>query len=139
MRAWAGYLGPGNKRQLKMLLGGDAQIHTGTNFGLGVYNTDGEPATLTIATDGSITAAIGSADEAGSSATIDPFGPTLTLTRDPFGFHGAHTTQIVQVLWCASDPRVLQRLDGVSDRLDPGALHGYLCFSYVGVAGGTLR
>lgn len=131
MNIWAGYLGPGNESQLKILLGGQAQIHTGEGFGLGVHQTHGEPATLTLTAAGLITASIGPDEEAGSSASIDPSGPTLTLTRDPFGWNSAYTTQIGEVLWYASDPRVLQRLDGVSDRLDPAALHGYLCFSYV--------
>ena len=34
-------------------------------------------------------------------------------------------------MWYASDARVLQRLPGISNQLNPAALHGYLCFSYV--------
>ena len=131
MGAWAGYLGLGNERRLKILLGDEAQIHTGSDFGLGVRNTYGDPVRLTTAAEGRVTATVGLDDEAYASASVDPSGPTLTLARDPFGFYGMYTTQVGEVLWCASDPRVLQRLAHVSERLDPVALHGYLCFSYV--------
>jgi asparagine synthase (glutamine-hydrolysing) len=74
---------------------------------------------------------VGPDAEAGSSLSFDPSRRTLTLTRDPFGLHGLYTTEIGDVLWCASDARLLRRLPGVSHEVEPHALHGYLCFSYV--------
>ena len=131
MGIWAGYFGDGDGGALKRLLGSKAQMHTGAGFGLGVYCTDGEPARLTVNEAGGVTASVGVDEEAGASASVDPVKKTLTLTRDPFGFHGAYTVQVGEVLWYASDARVLQRLPGISNQLNPAALHGYLCFSYV--------
>jgi asparagine synthase (glutamine-hydrolysing) len=131
MGIWAGFFGPGDENNLKAVLGGRCQSYTGAGFGLGVDGKSGEPATLTIAEDGGVSAGFPDCDGAGSSASIDPSGQTLTLTRDPFGFHGLYTTQLEGVLWYASDLRALQRLPGVSNRLEASALHGYLCFSYV--------
>ena len=131
MGIWAGYLGDGDGGTLKRLLGSQAQMHTGVGFGLGVHDTDGESARVTVNGAGGVTVSVGFDEEAGSSASIDLSGGALTLTRDPFGFHGVYTAQVGEVLWCASDPRLLQRLPGVSNQLNPVALHGYLCFSYV--------
>ena len=129
--AWAAYIGPGDEVTLRALLGPDAQTCTGPGYGLGAGSAGGgEPATIEVAGDGSATASIGHAD-GGCAATIAAAGPTLTLTRDPFGFYGVYTAHVDGVLWCASDARMLQRLPGAPDRLDPSALHGYLCFSYV--------
>jgi asparagine synthase (glutamine-hydrolysing) len=131
MSIWAGYFGDGDGDALKRLLGSKAQMHTGAGFGLGVYCTDGGPARLTVNEAGGVTVLVGVDEEAGASASIDLAKKTLTLTRDPFGFHGAYTAQVGEVLWYASDARVLQRLPGISNQLNPAALHGYLCFSYV--------
>ena len=131
MSIWAGYFGDGDGGALKRLLGSKAQMHTSAGFGLGVHSTDGEPGRLVVDEAGGVTALVGVNEESGASASVNPVEKTLTLTRDPFGFHGAYTAQVGEVLWYASDARVLQRLPGISNRLNPAALHGYLCFSYV--------
>ena len=131
MSIWAGYFGDGDGGALKRLLGSKAQMHTSAGFGLGVHSTDGEPGRLVVDEAGGVTALVGVDEESGASASVNPVKKTLTLTRDPFGFHGAYTAQVGEVLWYASDARVLQRLPGISNRLNPAALHGYLCFSYV--------
>ncbi len=134
MSVWAGYVGPSSACQaqdLQRLLGQATELCTGAGFGLGIQHTGAAPVTLITAADGRITAAIGSDAEAGSSAAVYPLGPTLMLRRDPFGLYGLYTTQIGQVTWFASDPHVLQRLPDVATQLDPVALHGYLCLSYV--------
>lgn len=131
MGLWAGYLGSGSESALRCLLGNTAQIRTGAGYGIGVRDSHSAHATLTVTTSGCLTVATGTSAEAGSSATVNLCGPTLNLRCDPFGLHGVYVAQVGSVTWAASDPRLLLQLPGVSSRLDPAALYGYLCFSYV--------
>jgi asparagine synthase (glutamine-hydrolysing) len=128
---WAGYLGPGEEQRLTRLLGEGARIVTGPGFGLGVRETGGEPAILTVTEGGHVRAAIGDDVEAGCSATIDPAGPTAVLQRDLFGLHAVYTTRRGERLWFASNLRALLRCFDTAPALDPIALHGYLCCAYV--------
>lgn len=131
MGVWAAYLGPSSANDLLRLLGPQAQIHVGQDFGLGVCQAGSPPVNLTRAPDGCVSAVIGNDREAGSSISIYPSNPHLTVRRDPFGMHSVYIAGIDSVTWFASDLRVLQQLPEVSACLDPVALHGYLCFSYV--------
>jgi len=130
--AWAAYRGPGGDAGLLgRLLGPNAEMQTGTGWGLGVHGGVGEPARLPCLPGGPARAEIGTDEDAGCSATVALNGGALTLTCDPFGPHGVSHTQIGDTLWAASDPRLLRNLPGVSRSLSPAALHGYLCFSHV--------
>ena len=131
MGVWAGYLGADDVSGLQSLLGGQVESRAGAGFGLTAVCNGGDPASLTIEENGQIKAGIVVSSSSGSFGTVDPAGPTLSLSRDPFGFHGLFTTRLPGALWFASNLRTLQRLPGVSNRLDPWALHAYLCFSYV--------
>jgi asparagine synthase (glutamine-hydrolysing) len=131
MGLWAGCLGSSSAEQLRRLLGPGAEIHCGAGYTLGVANSGGELATLGVAPDGRITASIGCDERAGCSATLFPTDRTLTLACDPFGLHSIYTAEIAGALWFASDLRLLRRLLGTDARLDPVALHAYLCFSCV--------
>lgn len=128
MGAWLAYLGPEAANDLARLLGAGAPVWVGASGGLGIAPAGPSPATLTIDTEGSVTAAVGCDSDGGCSATLDRDG--LTLRCDPFGLHGVYTTRRDDTLWCTSDLSLLRRLGGV-EQLDPRALHGYLCFSHV--------
>jgi len=128
---WAGYLGPGDETRLKRVLGAGARVVIGPGFGLGIQEWGGEPVTLTVSEGGSLRAAIGDSVEAGCSAAIDPEGPSALLQRDRFGLHAIYTARLGESLWFASDLRALRRCFDTAPALDPMALHGYLCFSYV--------
>lgn len=131
MGAWIAHAGAvSDDGLLKRLLGGgQTETRAGDGWGLGIRNTGGESARLSATPDGKICAAIGSED-GGSSAVVMPEG-ALTLACDPFGLHGVYTTMTEGVFWASSDLRLLQNIPGVSRKLSPAALHGYLCFSYV--------
>jgi asparagine synthase (glutamine-hydrolysing) len=179
--AWVCYLGPGDERALRRLLGDGAEVCTGAGYGLGIRSGRGEPAALIRSAGGEITARIGSDPDATCAATLQPSAPgaeqvlrgaelplgvglaaapgsapvgersaaehrrpegrrhdaftapppRLTLTRDPFGLHGVYTVQTGDTLWCASRLDLLRRLPGLHVEIEPRALHGYLCFSYV--------
>src|SRR5262249_37807110 len=131
MEFWAGYLGNGNPDLLRRLLGKDATVRAGAGFALGAAFPQNGSETLTATEEGVLTVRLGADHRAGCSATFAPGTGTLTLTCDPFGLHGICTAEYNGAFWFASDMRVLHSLLGVSARLDPVALHGYLCFSYV--------
>lgn len=126
--AWAAYVGAGQEDLLKRVLGDAAQTVSMPGTGVGVCGGSGESAVLTVDHQGRATARIGVAD-AGCEVTVASYA--LTLSCDLFGLHGIYTAQHSGAAWFASDPRLLRRLPGVGDALDPTGLHGYLCFSYV--------
>lgn len=70
--AWACYLGTADEGGLRRLLGPNAQVITGAGFGVGIRPGRGEPATLTGATGGEITARIGNTPDATCAATLHP-------------------------------------------------------------------
>ena len=128
---WTGTLGPEAESRLKRALGPGARIVAGPGFALGVQNRGGEPAALSVEADGTVRAALGDTDEAGCSATIRPAGPTVALQRDPFGLHSLYFARQEGSLDFSTDLRALTRCFDAMPTLDPIALHGYLCFSYV--------
>lgn len=131
MGRWIGYFGPGDAAELTSLLGPQAQTHIDAGFGLGIEHSSGEPAALTVLPDGRVVAALGESDQAGCAASVDSGRLTLTLCCDPFGKHSVVAAQVGETFWFASDLRLLRRHRGIGARLDPVALHGYLCFSHV--------
>src|SRR4051812_49396361 len=67
------------------------------------------------------------------SVAVDRVQHEITLACDPFGIQGAYMAEVGGDRWVAADPRLLRRIPGAETELDPVALHGYLCFSYVPV------
>lgn len=127
----AGVIGHIELEKLKRVLGSQAQFHTEDGCAVSIANSGGEPAVLSIAPDASFTASIGNTDYAGCAAAYSSHSRTLALSCDPFGLHTLYTLQRDNAFWFASDLRILHRLCGDTACLDPVALHGYLCFSYV--------
>jgi len=139
--AWLGYLGPaGNEAALRhpLFSGPATQTHVGDGFGLALRPGTDAPATFTVLDGGGASVTLGDPDEAGCAATVTPTEANVkvTLRCDPFGLRGVFTARgtIDNTLWFASDPRLLANAaPSVKNCLDPAALHGYLCFSYVPV------
>ena len=114
---------------MRTLLGGGARVFAAPGVAIGIRDGADSAARLSVV-DGRATAWIGH-PQAGSSASVDLDGPTLQVACDPFGLQGASLVRAGETLWCASHPALLRDLADESDEIDPRALHGYLCFSYV--------
>ncbi len=80
--------------------------------------------------DGAWSLAVGRSDDAGCRVVARP-GPVLAIERGPFGAAGGYVARSTAALWLAPDPLAAAALAGLPRVVDPVALHGYLCCSYV--------
>jgi asparagine synthase (glutamine-hydrolysing) len=128
---WAAHLGPGASGALARLLGREGKIHTGEGWALGLCPNDPDRPRLEAGADGQVALSVEVNGTRETALLLDLGGPTLTVTRDLFGLRSVSTAHDGDDFWCASDLSALATLSGVSRPLDPLALHGYLCFSYV--------
>src|SRR5438477_12685808 len=123
MASWIGCIGPDSGRAFTGIK--TEQCVVAANYALAVCDSGGDSASLVTCPGGDIRAGIGS-KEAGCFASIEPNGPTVTLSCDPFGLHSVFTAQIGDTFWFASDVHLLRQAADMAPVLRPEALHGYL-------------
>jgi asparagine synthase (glutamine-hydrolysing) len=124
---YVGFVGAGDGALVRSALPGRADFRAGRGFAIAAA----APATLTCSPGGEVECRPGSDCDAPPAVRIDPAGPAATLERDAFGLGALYTTAAGGATWFSSDPSLLRQVPGVPAGLDPLALHGYLCLSYV--------
>jgi asparagine synthase (glutamine-hydrolysing) len=135
---WAGTLvqgdlHPATVERLAGWLGSGAEICQGPRYALGVRPGDLDDARLEQQGDGRILLSVDVNGERATVAILDPGPPhpLVTLIPDPFGLRGCFVRQVGGSCWFTSDTRVRDGAPDLRRPVDPVALHGYLCFSYV--------